>query len=152
MNHPTVELHYILGETLQIDSDIAPVIECIWRLDLRTSSSCQGDPGGEWAHLMLTTEDTVRLLNIISSLAPHDDYDEGDTLGFSTLYYRMAPWELVTHEHPRRWVYTTGFYRDRPSDLVHAGTLVQFPHEDIPVLASILSRAVRLLAGDDDEG
>jgi hypothetical protein len=149
MNHPTVELQYILGEKVQIDREIAPMIRSIWQLDIRTSSSCQGDPGGDPAHLILPTQDLVRLLNMMSSLAPDDDDEEGDDLGFSKLYYRMAPWEHVTHEHPGRWSYQTSFYREAPGDCVRTDTMVEFPHEDIPVLEGILSRAVTFNRGDE---
>lgn len=64
----------------------------------------------------MPTEDVVRLVNLISTLAPDDDGDEGDELGFSRLYYRMAPWQLVTHEHPGRWSYQTGFFREEPEE------------------------------------
>jgi hypothetical protein len=154
MHHPTVELEYILGEKVEIDEKIAPVIQAMWQLGARTSSSCQGDPGGERAHIILPTEDLLRLLDMISSLAPDDDGDEGDELGFSKLYYRIAPWEYVTHEHPGRWGYWTSFHREDPAGLVRADTMVDFPHEDLPVLEGILKRAVELRDPDrpvDDE-
>lgn len=149
MNHPTTPLQYLLGKTLDIDEEIAPIIKAIWQLDIRTMSSCQGDPRGKPAHLILPTEDTVRLLNLVSSLAPDDDAEDADELGFSMLYNRIAPWELLTHSHPGRWSYRTSFYREQPGDFVLATTNVEFPHEDIPVLVDILERAVKFKRGDE---
>ena len=149
MSHPTVELQYLLGKKVPIDEEIAPVIESVWRLGITTQSSCQGDPNGKRAHIILPTQDLVRLLNIISSLAPDDDVDDGDEMGFSKLYYRLAPWELLTHQHPGRWSYQTSFYREEPGDFIRADTMVEFPHEDLPVLDCILSRAVKFRDGDE---
>jgi hypothetical protein len=149
MSHPAVELDYILGRKVEIDEAIAPLVQFLWQLDIRTASSCQGDPGGEWAHLILPTQDLIRLLNIMSSLAPDDDGDDGDELGFSKLYHRMAPWELATHNHPGLWRYDTSFYREQPGDCIRADTMVEFPHEDIPTLESILRRAVQFNKGED---
>jgi hypothetical protein len=150
MSHPTVELQYMLGATVEIDEEIAPIVQAIWQLGLRTSSSCQGDPGGERAHLIMPPEDLIRLLNLVSALAPEDDYDEGDEYGFSRLYYRMAPWQLVTHDHPDRWGYQTSFLREDPGGYVVADTMVDFPHDDLPVLEDILTRAVAINRGNDE--
>jgi len=150
MSHPTVELQYMLGETVEIDEEIASIVQAVWELGLRTSSSCQGDPGGLRAHLIMPAEDVIRLLNLVSALAPEDDHDEGDEYGFSRLYYRIAPWELVTHEHPGRWEYHTSFLREDPGGYVVADTMIEFPHEDLPVLARILTDAVAINRGHDE--
>jgi hypothetical protein len=149
MTHPTIPLQYTLGEPVDIDEQIAPVVTAIWQLGLRTTSSCQGDPGGKPAHLIMPTEDVIRLINLISALAPDDDADQGDNLGFSKLYYRIAPWELVTHEHPGRWSYSTSFLREEPGGHVVVDTMVEFPHEDLPVLERILKDAVVINRGDE---
>ena len=41
MSHPAVELDYILGRKVEIDEAIAPLVQFIWQLDIRTASSCR---------------------------------------------------------------------------------------------------------------
>lgn len=81
-----------------------------------------------------------------------DDRDEGDRLGVSRLYYRMAPWKLVTHKHPDRWRYDCRVLREEPGGRTFIEPLVAFPRRDVPVLEGLLAEAVTIYRGDEDTG
>ena len=151
MSHPTTTLTYF-GDQIDVDEEIAPLIESIWRLEIPTTTSCQGDAGGESAHIgFVDVHGATRFLNVISGALeseppadyqPDDDYPEPDPpLGFSMLFWRIASWEKLTHSHPRRWQYYCRLDRTFPDHQIRCSVIVDFPHEDLAVVRDVAATA-----------
>lgn len=98
----------------------------------------------------LDSHHLLRWLGFVSAVAPNDDQEKGDEYGFSKLYYRIAPWSLVTHSHPDRWRYTCRPFRDEPGGNVFLESSVEFPRRDIPVLQGLLAEAVDIHRGEQE--
>lgn len=64
--HPTVRVR-VGEEEADIDELIAPVIESLWQLGIRTQSSCQGGRGGRGHITFPDPEDSAAFLNVIGS-------------------------------------------------------------------------------------
>jgi hypothetical protein len=159
VTHRTTTLTYF-GEEVAVDEGIAPLIGAIWKLDIPTNSSCEGDDDTEnFAHIgFVDVEGATRFLNVLSSRlesAIPDNYkgdpDYPEDFGFSMLYWRIAPWELFTHSHPRRWRYYAGFGRTAPDDAVRCSVMIDFPHSDLKPVTQIVVAAAEEYRGEYDE-
>jgi hypothetical protein len=83
---------------------------------------------------------------------PDDDYPEPDPpLGFSLLFWRISPWEGLTHEHPRRWRYITSMWRTFPDMRVRCGVMIEFPHTDLPAVTDIITAAATEYRGEEED-
>jgi hypothetical protein len=178
MNHPTVACSYF-GESVDLDVEIAPLLRDIWKLGIGTTESCQdsdpdataeitppeGDeparvvgrrtvPEGEgMVYISFDHDHVQRFLDVVSAGAEFldDQDDEDDPLGESRLYWRIAPWEKLTFDHPKRWRYSTSVYRTAPDYRVRLRTAVWFPRPDLPIVEHIFREAVKAHRGEESE-
>ena len=148
MNHPTVTLAYF-GETVEIDQEVAPLLQDVWRLGIPTLSSCQDDDG--MVELMFYGEHALRFLDVVSYGAPHDDAADDDPLEFGMLFWRIAPSESLTFDSDRRWRYHTSVWRSLPDHRIRFTTSVRFPRDDLPTVTRIF-RDAALAYRDEEQG
>jgi len=60
-NHPTVSVRHPELGAIEIDEEIAPLIEALWALEIETSGSCQ-DRGGQVWLSFLTPDDAAKFV------------------------------------------------------------------------------------------
>lgn len=78
--HPTIPVEHPSGESIEIDSEIAPLLEALWGHGIETTGSCQDDGGMVW--LGFATPDEAALFIRTLAVEPSPDIE--------SLYERQA--------------------------------------------------------------
>ena len=95
--HPQVTVYDPRGWPYEIDVEIAPLIEALWRENINTCNSCQeNSPGIIWIQFE-SMEDLKRFLTKVISEIPPDDLDE-----WNYIYYR-----ILGNQNELSWKYST---------------------------------------------
>ena len=82
----TMNYHpHVIIDGIEIDEEIAPLIELIWNLGLRTSNSCQDNPAG-MVWIEFAAEDAAEFLNIVAG-----DYDDEMEGLYNRIRYAWRP-------------------------------------------------------------
>jgi hypothetical protein len=126
------------GFSVEIDREIAPIIEALWKRGITTTDSCQG-PSGERGHGYIqfaTATDAQRFLSALGL----EESDDPNSLYQRVGEYRgdLFPspwlvWRFDAHPYPR-------IDTDRPTDFEFTIT-VDFPPSDIPEIRRRLGAA-----------
>src|SRR4051812_11598389 len=83
MSHPTVTLTAPDAHGVEIDVDIAPLIEALWQLGVRTVESCQeSQPGFVWIAFANAADalDFLRAVDLTDDALDGVDVDDYDLL------------------------------------------------------------------------
>lgn len=126
------------GREIDVDEEMAPLIQELWRAGIETVACCQeGEDGLAWIEFR-QAGDAERFLNAVAV------YEDGN----ASLYRRLS-WLAFTPDeeggarlHPKSWRYwvrpvdetlqTEGPASNRPAFVLSLSVL--FPREDLPIL------------------
>jgi hypothetical protein len=126
-DHPTSDVYNPdSGEMVEIDVELAVIIEAAWKLGIRTVQCCQHEMESDSAWIQYaSTADAGRFLAALFG----EDSDEGDDL-----FGRQRDWELLAPEPSRSRL----GWRWKAAPTVSADgewafdVMVEFPASDLP--------------------
>lgn len=131
-DHPSVTLvEPWTKRAVEIDEEIAPLIEATWRLGIPTVMSCQDNFGKVWIMFLFA----FAAEDFLNAVASADDDDPKDV---ESLRNRIAPVYEPVHDSEafrleRRWRYDVvpTDYGSRGAPDVKLGMSVRFPRSDL---------------------
>jgi|HubBroStandDraft_6_1064221.scaffolds.fasta_scaffold1190494_2 hypothetical protein len=126
--HPTRRIS-LGGQEVDIDLEIAPLIEAMDRAGIVTNRSCQNMDGWVWIQL----DEMSDLTTLISAVAVDDDDPD-------SIFQRLTDWEVAApyfdESSTTRWRYSISPYPIQEGDewpaLWAFTALVEFPPADLP--------------------
>ena len=139
MKHPATTL-LLDGEPVEIDVEIAPLIELLWERDLFTYNSCQDLGGGGFVWVEFDGPSAESFLNLVAS--------EAEELRDAIVGH--IPEEEVDrfeeYRRERHWRYRTLPHRFEDGELLFLLS-VEFPRSDLAAVVAALRRRRDLDAG-----
>ena len=131
-NHPTVDLTTPAGKVVAIDTEIAPLISHLWRLDFETLDCCQ-DARDVGAVIAFPDGDAWGFLSIAAEFGSTD--------------IRFGICNAATSPHPGGW-YLGAFVRTRqpkPNQVAMEGfgIMVGFPRAQLAAVIELFARVER---------
>jgi hypothetical protein len=76
--HPTVALTVGDGLVIDVDEELAAIVDLLWTVGIRTSSCCQETQPGLASIAPLTLADMEKLYEVLTALDLHDDSVDPD--------------------------------------------------------------------------
>ncbi|MCJ7571732.1 MAG: hypothetical protein MUO82_07630 [Candidatus Thermoplasmatota archaeon] len=149
--HKTVSLfNPFIKKDEEIDENIAELIECLWKLDIETSNSCENNVplGYIWIEF-LCGYDAEKFLDIVGRFIYKD---KADVYKVDDLYQRM---NRPSDESPNQWLYNCDLM-DCSEKVINDYTVmddefcgfalpisVRFPIKDYPVVLKSLKKELK---------
>jgi len=123
--------HPRFAEPVEVDKDIAALIQALWRLGIDTDESCQNvGPGSVWIQFS-SGPDALKFLSLVAAIREEEGPEAADRLYYRLINgeggweYEVVPWDLNMVMMDEKGV--AGF--DGPPDLV-LPVAVRFPISD----------------------
>lgn len=136
-----------LENHLDIDKNIAELIECLWKLDIKTTNSCENNVPVDYVWIkFFSGVDAETFLEIIGK---HIYKDKADKYEDDDLYQRI---KRSTNERPNQWLYSCELV-DYSESIINDDVVmdnefggffisisVRFPQKDYPVVLNALKQ------------